>query len=67
MLFLLKNAVFGHTVGTFFQKIAIGKILYKKLMPIPKRYVLTLNKKNKIFFQGQPPKKIKGGGTVEKS
>ena len=31
-------------------------------MPIPKTYVLTLNKKNKIFFQGRPPKKFNGGG-----
>ena len=65
-MFLLKNVFFDHTVGTFFEKIAIGKAVCEKLIPIPKRYVLTLNKKNKIFFQGQPSKKIKGG-TVEKS
>ena len=35
------------------------------MMPIPKTYVLTLNKNNKIIFQRWPPKKFNGGGKLK--
>ena len=34
-------------------------------MCIPKTYVLTLNKKNKIFFQNRITKKFNGGGKLK--
>ena len=62
VLFYQKKCIFWHSVRTFLPQIKICRRVSKKMMPIPKTYVLTLNKKNKIFFQGRPPKKFNGGG-----
>ena len=61
VLFCQKKCIFWHSVRTFLPQIKICRRVSKKMMPIPKTYVLTLNKKNKIFFQGRPQKKFKGG------
>ena len=61
VLFCQKKCIFWHSVRTFLPQIKICRRVSKKMMPIPKTYVLTLNKKNKIFFQGRPPKKFNGG------
>ena len=61
VLFYQKKCIFWHSVRTFSPQIKICRRVSKKMMPIPKTYVLTLNKKNKIFFQGWPPKKFNGG------
>ena len=52
-------------MSTFSSKIEIQRRSWKKLVPFPKTYVLTLNKKNKIFFLGPPRKKIFGGGKLK--
>ena len=65
VLFYQKKCIFWHSVRTFLPQIKICGRVSKKMMPIPKTYVLTLNKKNKIFFQGRPPKKFNGGGKLK--
>ena len=65
VLFCQKKCIFWHSVRTFLPQIKICRRVSKKMMPIPKTYVLTLNKKNKIFFQGRPPKKFNGGGKLK--
>ena len=60
VLLCQKKCIFWHGVRTFLPQIKICMRVSKKMMPIPKTYVLTLNKKNKIFFQGRTPKKFNG-------
>ena len=62
MLFCWKNIIFGHTARTLNPKIKKCRKVSKKTMPDLKTYLLTLNEKNKIFFQILPPKKFNGGG-----
>ena len=62
VLFCWKKCIFWRSVRTFLPQVKICRRVSIKMMPIPMTYVLTLNKKNKIFFQGRPPKKFNGGG-----